>query len=141
MHPYTFPSRPEARQHHSSAGFPIFEDGTFAWVNLTADAVSPTPPGADSDTALRSIFADAPVAAVRQVLLRGYADQPVGLVDEFTLDVPDQALQFMLQPVTEAQTIIHARLRGAVKPAERMMILRRHNALMSAKRDHAEAAA
>jgi nitrite reductase/ring-hydroxylating ferredoxin subunit len=121
--------------------FPIFEDGTFAWVNLTADAVPRTQPTAGSDTALRSIFASAPVAAVRQVLLRGYADQPVGLVDEFTLDVSDHALQFMLQPVTEGQTIIHARLRGEVNAAERMTILRRHNALMSATRDQAEAAA
>jgi nitrite reductase/ring-hydroxylating ferredoxin subunit len=121
--------------------FPIFEDGTFAWVNLTGDAVARTPPTAGNDTALRSIFAGAPVAAIRQVLLRGYADQPVGLVDEFTLDVSDHALQFMLQPVTEGQTILHARLRGEVNPAERMMILRRHNALMSTLRDHAEAAA
>ena len=121
--------------------FPIFEDDTFAWVNLTVDAVPRTRQTARSDTALRSIFAGAPVAAVRQVLLRGYADQPVGLVDEFTLEVSDHALQFMLQPVTEGQTIIHARLRGEVNAAERMTILRRHNALMSATRDHAEAAA
>jgi nitrite reductase/ring-hydroxylating ferredoxin subunit len=121
--------------------FPIFEDGTFAWVNLTGDAAPRTQPTAGIDTALRSIFARAPVAAVRQVLLRGYADQPVSLVDEFTLDVSDHALQFMLQPVTEGQTIIHARLRGEVNAAQRMMILRRHNALLSAVRDHAEAAA
>ena len=121
--------------------FPIFEDGTFAWVNLTGDAVPRAQPTAGSDTALRSIFAGAPVAAIRQVLLRGYAEQPVGLVDEFTLDVSDHALQFMLQPVTEGQTIIHARLRGEVNAAERMTILRHHNALMSATRDQAEAAA
>jgi hypothetical protein len=47
----------------------------------------------------------------------------------------------MLQPVSEAQTIIHARLRGLVNAAERMTILRRHNALLGAVRDQAEAAA
>lgn len=120
--------------------FPVAEDGTFAWVNLAPDAAARTPPPA-ADTALRSIFAFAPVAAVRRELLRGYADQAVGLVDEFTLHAADHALQFMLQPVTEAQTIIHARLCGAVTAAERMRILRHHNALLSTVRDHAEAAA
>jgi len=92
------------------------------------------------DTALRSIFARAPVATVRQVLLQGYADQAVRLVDEFTLDATEYALRFMLQPVTEGQTIIHARLQGEVAAAKRMAVLRHHNALMSAARDHAEAA-
>lgn len=137
------PSHP----HQKPAGtirpqvFPVFEDGTFAWVNLTREAVSPQRPAAGIDTALRSIFARAPVAAVRQVLLRGYADQSVGLVDEFTLDATEYALRFMLQPVTEGQTIIHARLQGEVTAAKRMTVLRHHNVLMSAVRDHAEAAA
>jgi nitrite reductase/ring-hydroxylating ferredoxin subunit len=121
--------------------FPLCEDGSFAWVNLTRDALPSPHPAASLDTALRSIFARAPVAAVRQVLLQGYGGHSVGLGDEFTLSVPDQKLQFMLQPVTEAQTIIHARLRGDLNAAERMTIFRHHNALLSVARDQAEAAA
>jgi phenylpropionate dioxygenase-like ring-hydroxylating dioxygenase large terminal subunit len=50
--------------------FPLFEDGSFAWVNLARDAAPPGQPAAGSDTALRSIFTGAPVAAVTRVLLR-----------------------------------------------------------------------
>ncbi len=121
--------------------FALFEDGAFVWVNLTPDAVPPGPAVVGIDTALRSIFVDAPVATVRQVLLRGYAGQAVGLVDEFTLAVTPGALRFMLQPVTAAQTIIHGRLQGEPDAAERMAALRHHNALMGAARDRAEAAA
>jgi nitrite reductase/ring-hydroxylating ferredoxin subunit len=120
--------------------FPLFEDGSFAWVNLARDAAPRAQPGASLATALRSIFTGAPVAAVTQVLLRGYGGHSVAVVDEFTLEVPDQQLQFMLQPVTEAQTIIHARLAGTVNAAERMTTLRHHNALLSAARDQAESA-
>jgi hypothetical protein len=90
---------------------------------------------------LRSIFVSAPVAGVRQVLLQGYADRTVDLVDEFTLGVAADDLQFMLQPVSDTQTIIHARLLSEVHAAERLPVLRQHNALMSAARDRAEAAA
>jgi nitrite reductase/ring-hydroxylating ferredoxin subunit len=121
--------------------FPIFEDGTFAWVSLSPEAVPGTRAPRSIDTALRSIFTNAPVAIVRQVLLQGYADQAVGLVDEFTLAVAAHDLQFMLQPVSDGQTLIHARLQSDVNAAERLPVLRRHNALMSAARDRAEAAA
>jgi nitrite reductase/ring-hydroxylating ferredoxin subunit len=120
--------------------FPLYEDGSFAWVNLTQDAVPPTPANRSIDTALRSIFTGAPVTTVRQVLLRGYDAQTVALVDEFTLQVPDHGLHLLLQPVTEGQTIIHARLRGEVAAAQRMTELRRHNALLGAARDQAESA-
>lgn len=121
--------------------FPVFEDGTFAWVNLTPGAEPGDRAPRSIDTALRSIFVSAPVAGVRQVLLQGYADRTVDLVDEFTLGVAADDLQFMLQPVSDTQTIIHARLLSEVHAAERLPVLRQHNALMSAARDRAEAAA
>jgi nitrite reductase/ring-hydroxylating ferredoxin subunit len=121
--------------------FPVFEDGTFAWVNLTPGTVPNARSPRSVDTALRSIFTSAPIAGVRQVLLQGYAAQTVGLVDEFTLDLATHDLQFMLQPVTDRQTIIHARLLSEVPAVERLPVLRHHNALMSAARDRAEAAA
>jgi nitrite reductase/ring-hydroxylating ferredoxin subunit len=122
------------------AVFPVFEDGTFAWVSLTPEALPRTAPAAGTETALRSIFVNAPVAAVRQVLLRGYAAIPVGLIDEFTLDA-QSGPRFMLQPVTDGQTILHARLQGELRAAARLATLRHHNALMSGVRDHAEGAA
>jgi vanillate O-demethylase ferredoxin subunit len=121
--------------------YPVFEDGAFAWVNLTPAPAPAAPASPSIDTALRSIFANAPVALVRQILLQGYADQAVDLVDEFTLGVAADGLQFMLQPVTDAQTIIHARLQHDLHAAQRLSVLRHHNALMSAARDRAEAAA
>jgi nitrite reductase/ring-hydroxylating ferredoxin subunit len=120
--------------------YPVFEDGTFAWVNLAPAAVPGVRATRPIDTALRSIFTRAPATRVRQVLLHGYAEQAVDLVDEFTLGVPATGLQFMLQPVTDAQTIIHARLQNEVNAAERLAVLRRHNDLMCAVRDRAEAA-
>lgn len=120
--------------------FPVFEDGTFAWVALTPDAMPAPRASRGTHTALRSIFVHAPLALVRQVLLQGYAGQAVGLVDEFTLGVAAQDLQFMLHPVTDGQTLLHARLRGEPGAAERLPLLRHHNALMSAARDRAEAA-
>ena len=136
------PSHPQQRPASTIRPqvFPLFEDGSFAWVNLARDALPATQPGTSLHTALRSIFAGAPVAAIRQVLLRGYGGHTVGLVDEFTLEAPDHELQFMLQPVTEGQTIIHAGLRGHLNAAERITILRHHNALLSAARDQAESA-
>jgi nitrite reductase/ring-hydroxylating ferredoxin subunit len=121
--------------------FPVFEDGAFVWVNLTREAVAAQPATVTPDTALRSLFTSAPVATISQVLLRGYADQAVTLVDEFTLDVPQLALRFMLQPVSAAQTFIHARRSGPVAGDERLTLLRQHNALLSAARDQAERAA
>jgi nitrite reductase/ring-hydroxylating ferredoxin subunit len=121
--------------------YPVFEDGTFAWVNLAPEPVPVAPAVVGIDTALRSLFTNASVADVRQVLLRGYADQAVAVVDEFTLRVAVPDLQIMLHPVSDGQTIIHARLRGEVSAAERLPVLRHHNALMSAARDRAEAAA
>lgn len=121
--------------------FQVSEDSTFAWVNLAPEAL-PTPGAEDPHPgiALRSIFVNAPAATIAQVLLRGYAGQAVSLVDEFTLDTAGHDLRFMLQPVSDAQGIIHARLRGEADAPQRLGLLKHHNAAMSATRDRAEAA-
>ncbi len=122
----------------------MFEDGAFAWVNLTPDASMPVSAAEGPGLSLRSIFTTAAVATVRRQLLQGYAQHPVNVVDEFTLDgarASPLGIRFMLQPVTEAQTIVHARLRGAIDAAQRLSLLRTHNALMTAVRDRAEARA
>jgi vanillate O-demethylase ferredoxin subunit len=126
------------------AVFAVFEDGAFAWVNPTRESDARPPALSPPGTPLRSIFTLAPVATVRQILREGYAGQAVSLLDEFTLDVsnPDAAtLRFMLQPVTRAETVIHAHLQGGLAAAERLAVLRHHNWLLGAVRDRAEAAA
>jgi nitrite reductase/ring-hydroxylating ferredoxin subunit len=123
--------------------YPVFEDDAFIWVNPTPDAGPRIPATTQPGIALRSIFTWAPAAAVRRVLLRGYGEQVVGLVDEFTLDAaPDvqPAVRFMLQPVSEDQCILHARLQAEVSAADHVAVLRSHNALMSAVRARAESA-
>jgi nitrite reductase/ring-hydroxylating ferredoxin subunit len=124
--------------------FPVFEDGAFAWVNLTRDAPLPASAAEGPGLSLRSIFTVAAVATVRRLLLQGYAEHAVNLVDEFTLNGASgapPAIRFMLQPVTAGQTIVHARLRGAIDAAQRLAVLRTHNARMTAVRDRAEALA
>jgi nitrite reductase/ring-hydroxylating ferredoxin subunit len=124
--------------------FPVVEDGGFAWVNLTRDAQPPGAAAQGPGLSLRSIFTVAAVATVKQLLLQGYAEHAVNLVDEFTLESAPgaaPAIRFMLQPVTGGQTVVHARLRGAIDAAARLSMLRTHNALMTAVRDRAEALA
>jgi nitrite reductase/ring-hydroxylating ferredoxin subunit len=134
------PSHPDQKPASTlrPAVFPVFEDGVFAWVNLARDAVLPvaTPPG--HDTALRSIFVRAPAEAVRQSLLQGYAELAVSVTDDFTFAVDELGLRLMLQPVTDDQAVLHARLQGPVDAEQRMAELRRHNGLMGAVRDRAE---
>ncbi|HTV79420.1 MAG TPA: Rieske (2Fe-2S) protein [Steroidobacteraceae bacterium] len=120
--------------------FPVREDGTFAWVNLAPEAAAAPPPDPGIARALRSMFVQAPVAELRAVLLGGYGQGSVTATDEYTL-LGEPDLEFMLQPVSDRQAIVHARLRGHREGAERLAELRHHNALLSAVRDRAEAAA
>ena len=75
----------------------------------------------------------------------------MSLVDEYTLDVTAggvtadpglgaHMLRFMLQPVTQAETVIHGHLQGELAAQDRLAVLKHHNWLLSAVRDRAEAA-
>lgn len=127
----------------------------FVWVNLDphTDAPDLQLTETDHDATLRSIFVNAPIAAVRNALSRGYrvdatSEASVVAADAFTLtantdaklrDTPGApAIVFLLQPVTDTQTLIHGLLQPAPHAAERLAMLRHHNTQMSALRDEAE---
>lgn len=123
----------------------------FVWVNLDPHTVEPKLQVTETehDATLRSIFVNAPTAAVRSVLSRGYrvdatVEAPVVmLADTFTLTANSEsgdapAVMFLLQPATDTQTLIHGLLQSAPSPVERLATLHHHNTQMSALRDEAE---
>jgi hypothetical protein len=88
---------------------------------------------------LRSVFVEAPVAAVAATLQRGYdldgrGPVAVGVLDAYTLvaggtGVAATRIVFMLQPVDAARCVVHAALTGAAVGLE---TLRHHNAQLTA---------
>jgi hypothetical protein len=125
---------------------------------------------------LRSIFVEAPPSVVAEALLRGYrfsadptdppcsiGEDPIGDAsivahDEFILtataglNARNAAVTFLLQPMTESQTVIHG-IAHAMGPAvearreavaemltKRLALLRHHNSQMAALRDAVERA-
>jgi hypothetical protein len=116
-------------------------------------------------TTLRSIYARAPASTVAASLLRGYRfaldptvaddssrEAALATIDPFTVrasvhaDSREMTVTFLLQPVDPAHSVIHGLLEttGAttretsVAAAERLAVLRHHNAQMTALRDSAE---
>jgi nitrite reductase/ring-hydroxylating ferredoxin subunit len=157
------------------------EQNGFVWVHLGPSAQAPalptlTTPGTLQATTLRSIYIEAPPSVVAEALLRGYrfsadprdppysigedpmSDASIVAHDEFILTAtPDSnagnaAVTFLLQPMTESQTVIHGialamgpavEARGeaaAERVAKRLTLLRRHNSQMTAFRDAVEGA-
>jgi nitrite reductase/ring-hydroxylating ferredoxin subunit len=102
------------------------------------------------DMTLRSIFVNAPAEAVGGALLQGYrvdaaTTAPVVAVDAFTLTASTQgaggapAVTFMLQPVSDRQTVIHGLLPPDAFATDRLAVLRYHNAQLNRIRDAVEA--
>jgi nitrite reductase/ring-hydroxylating ferredoxin subunit len=117
--------------------FPVAERYGFIWVNLAEGANPAEVPALSLNgwTTLRSIFMFAPISAVAQALRAEGARSEDGLI--FT--DPGQAT-FLLQPVTEGQTILHG-LVPEIAEAERLAALRAQNTRMSTLRDTLERAA
>ncbi len=102
------------------------------------------------DTTLRSIFVNAPVEIVGSALLEGYrvdpaTTAPVAAVDAYTLTTASAhaagnapAITFLLQPVSDQQTVIHGLLRPDALATDRLAVLRYHNAELSRVRDGVE---
>jgi nitrite reductase/ring-hydroxylating ferredoxin subunit len=102
------------------------------------------------DTTLRSIFVNAPVEVVSGALLEGYrvdaaTTAPVAAIDAYTLTaagaqaaVDAAAITFLLQPVSDQQTVIHGLLQPDALATERLAVLRYHNAELSRLRDGVE---
>jgi nitrite reductase/ring-hydroxylating ferredoxin subunit len=115
-------------------------------------------------TSLRSIFVEAPASTVAEALLRGYrfsADpsHPEGSPGEDSMSAAavvahdafiltadagrhdaDASVTFLLQPMTESQTVIHGLLYAKGPGTERLTMLRHHNSQMTALRDAVEGA-
>ena len=150
----------------------------FVWVHLGPQSQAPALPRPPSlpvaatlqATTLRSLFVEAPTSAVAEALLRGYrysadpadgegsmSDASVVAHDAFILATADSngrnaAVTFLLQPVTESQTVIHGIAHAMAPPAEargeaiadrlaqHLALLRHHNSQMTALRDAVERA-
>ena len=101
------------------------------------------------DMTLRSIFVNAPADVVSSALLQGYrvdaaTTAPVAAVDAYTLTASIQAagnapaITFLLQPVSDQQTVIHGLLQPDALATDRLAVLRYHNAELSRVRDGVE---
>jgi len=70
----------------------------------------------------------------------------VEAVDAYTLIASTQAagnapaITFLLQPVSDQQTVVHGLLQPEVLPTDRVAVLRYHNAQLSRVRDEVESA-
>ncbi len=157
------------------------EQNGFVWVHLGPQPQAPAlptlpTPGTLQATTLRSIFVEAPPSDVAEALLRGYrfsadpTDPPCSMGedpmsdasmvahDQFILTATadssgrNAAVTFLLQPMTESQTVIHG-IAHAMGPAvesrgeaaaemltKRIALLRHHNSQMTAFRDAVEGA-
>jgi nitrite reductase/ring-hydroxylating ferredoxin subunit len=136
--------------------YAVVERYHLVWVNLDAQVgaavPTPLPTAAESqqDTTLRSIFVNAPVEVVSGALLEGYrvdaaTTAPVAAVDAYTLTAAGAlaagnapAITFLLQPVSDQQTVIHGLLQPDALATERLAVLRYHNAQLSRLRDGVE---
>ena len=128
--------------------FPCVEEHGYAWTRLREDgdgdrglAVGPTRP----TLTLRSIHVRAPAATVAESLARHARNTPaasrVDAADPYVVHAVDPragSTWYFLQPVTDAETVIHATLADAPSPADRLAVLRRENHRLRAVRDAIE---
>jgi nitrite reductase/ring-hydroxylating ferredoxin subunit len=123
------PAHPNQKPANAIRALPygVAEAYGFVWVNL---AGGEAPPSLDVDawTTLRSVFVDAPVSAVENALAAIETGAAV-----------EAGPVFLLQPVTAGQTVIHGLLPESFAGTERLALLRRHNARLTALRDALEA--
>jgi nitrite reductase/ring-hydroxylating ferredoxin subunit len=123
----------------------------LVWVSLDplADVSGPSMAELAQDTTLRSMFVNAPADTVGAALLQGYrvdaaTTASVIATDAFTFSANTHAIAgtsavtFLLQPVTQTQTIIHGLLQPDALAVDRIAVLRYHNAQLSQLRDEVE---
>jgi nitrite reductase/ring-hydroxylating ferredoxin subunit len=117
--------------------YPSVERYGFVWTNLGGPSTAPLLPVRHESEALalRSLFVEAAPAAVAAALQRAYR---ATAADAYTLRAAAEPLMFLLQPVSATQTVIHGLLDEAVSAAERLAVLRRHNARLTALRADVE---
>lgn len=118
----------------------------YVWVNVDPHGAAVQPLMPAPTTTLRSIFVEAPAAALAGALQRGYSIDAataarVVVDDPFTLTAAtggERAVTFLLQPVTASQTVLHGLLHGKLDAAHRLGLLRHHNTQMTRLRDAVE---
>ncbi len=130
--------------------YAVVERYHLVWVSLDAQAGAVDEPTASElglagvsesqqDMTLRGVFVNAPAEAVSGALLKGYSADgattaPVVAVDAFTLTASARgaggapAVTFILQPVSDRQTVIHGLLPPDAFATDRLAVLRYHNA-------------
>ncbi len=120
--------------------YPSVERYGFVWTNIGGSSAAPMLPVRHEGAALalRSLFVEAAPAAVTAALLRAYR---ANAADAYTLTAADESLTFLLQPVSGSQTVIHGLLDAAVAGADRLTVLRRHNARLTELRAAVESGA
>ena len=136
--------------------FPCVEEHGYVWTRLRGDGdddrgpvAGPTRPA----LTLRSIHVRASAAMVAESLARHARNTPavstLDAVDPYVLHAVDPyvlhavdpqagSTWYFLQPVTDAETVIHAALADAPSPADRLAVLRRENHRLRAVRDAIE---
>ena len=137
--------------------FPCVEVDGYVWVRLAGEdddgagtGSDPAPgfgPGSTpAGLTLRSIHVFAPAAAVADALARHDGEAPdrppANVVDPYTVrsaHAEAGEIRYALQPVSDAETVIHAALADAPPVAERIAVLRRENGRLRAVRDAIEA--
>ena len=131
--------------------FGCVEERGYVWVRLAGEGDDDPGPGFGRGSAppgltLRSIHVQAPAAAVAAALARHGGDEPDGssveVVDPYTVRCVDSRgaeRRYELQPMTGAETVIHAALGDAPAASERIAVLRRENGRLRAVRDVIEA--
>jgi nitrite reductase/ring-hydroxylating ferredoxin subunit len=110
----------------------------FVWVRLAGGDRPLYSLDVAAWTTLRSLFTEASVPAVSRALIENYPE--LEAIDDFILEAASgrPRLFFLLQPVSERQTLIHGFLAAEFSGSERLAILREHNARVSNLRDAIE---
>ena len=131
--------------------FPCVDDHGYVWTRLRDDGDDEGGPAFASTRptlTLRSIHVRASVAMVAEALARHARNTPAvsadAAADPYVVHAVDPqagSTWYFLQPVTDAETVVHAALAGAPPPADRLAVLRRENHRLRAVRNAIEAGA
>ena len=131
--------------------FPSVEVDGYVWVRLAGEGDDGPAPGFGSGSTpaaltLRSIHVFAPAAAVARALARHAGEAPAGppasVVGPYRLrsaHAEAGEIRYALQPVSDAETFIHASLAETPPASERIAVLRRENDRLRTVRDAIEA--
>ena len=131
--------------------FPCVEVDGYVWVRLdreSDDGAGPAPGTSRPGLTLRSIHVRAPAATVGEGLARHAREaapegSSVEVVDPYTVQSVDPRgageIRYALQPLSDAETVVHGALANPPAAAERVAVLRRENDRLRAVRDALEA--